>query len=168
MPQTLGPGWSHINAQEHQRYLHKLGNLSITFDNSALGNLAFNEKKRKLAELSRVRLNHILLEYESFGPEQIRDRARRLLDRFFEAYDVFSDAGDSSEPGASGSVSISPQKWLDKVRGEYSPSELADIPFAKYWSEICTHLKIPVGQNSAHRVLENWLDSHRPHWPSSW
>lgn len=168
MPQTLGPGWTHINEQDHQRYLHKLGNLSITFDNSTLSNLGFDEKKRKLAELSRVLLNHMLLEYESFGPEQIRDRAGRLLDRFFEAYAVLSDGADYSEPGVAAPVSMTPQKWLDKVRSKHNPLELNDLLIAKYWSDICGHMIIPVGQNSAHRALENWLENHRPHWPSSW
>ena len=168
MPQTLGQGWTQINEKDHQRYLHKLGNLSITFDNAKLSNLSFSEKKKKLTELSRVRLNHMLLAYESFGPEQIRDRAGRLLDRFFEAYAVFSDGADYSEREASATVNIFPQKWLDKVRGTYNPSELAGFPVAQYWSEICAHLNVPVGKNSAHRALENWLENYRPHWPSSW
>jgi hypothetical protein len=115
-----------------------------------------------------VRLNQMLLEYASFGPVQIRDRAGRLLDRFFEAYAVFSDGADYSEPGVSASVSISPQKWLDKVRSKHNPPELSGFPIAKYWSDICGHMNIPVGQSSAHRALENWLENHRPHWPSSW
>jgi hypothetical protein len=168
MPQTLGQGWTHINEQDHQRYLHKLGNLSITFDNATLSNLSFAEKKKKLAELSRVRLNHMLLEYESFGPEQIRDRAERLLDRFFESYAVFSEGVDYSEPEITAAVSISPQQWLDKVRSKRNPPELIDFPVAKYWSDICSHMNIPVGKKSAHLVLENWLENHRPHWPSSW
>jgi hypothetical protein len=81
---------------------------------------------------------------------------------------VFSDGADYSEPEASATVNIFPQKWLDKVRGTYNPSELAGFPVAQYWSEICAHLNVPVGKNSAHRALENWLENYRPHWPSSW
>lgn len=47
MPQTLTKAWSeHIAPEEHQRYLHTLGNLSVTGYNSELSNKSFAEKKR--------------------------------------------------------------------------------------------------------------------------
>jgi hypothetical protein len=165
MPQTLGAAWQGISDHEHQRHLHKLGNLSITFDNAALGNLGFPEKKCRLAELSRVRLNQMLLDYESFGPEEIRDRATRLLDRFFAAYNIPAETvGHDND--ISDKPSMSPQQWLNKVRGDTAP-ELAALPFANTWSAICKHLLIPVGQDSAHRRLQIWIEIHRPTWPST-
>jgi hypothetical protein len=88
MPQTLNQNWPAISETMHQRYLHTLGNLSITFDNQGLSNKGFSEKKRLLAEKSRIRLNQMLLDYEVFDEKAITDRAFRIIDRFFEHYGI--------------------------------------------------------------------------------
>ena len=44
MPQTLSADWSHIRPEEHEEYLHTLGNLSVTGYNSELSNKSFAEK----------------------------------------------------------------------------------------------------------------------------
>jgi len=104
MPQTLPPdGWQ-ISEENHERYLHTLGNLSITFDNQGLGNKAFAEKKTMLLKQSRITLNQMLSDYEVFDEKAICDRSLKLLDMFAAAYglkiepdvEVF-DAIDDSE-----------------------------------------------------------------------
>ncbi|MBU1001931.1 MAG: DUF262 domain-containing HNH endonuclease family protein [Proteobacteria bacterium] len=89
MPQTLSPEWK-IPKDVHERYLHTLGNLSITLDNQGLSNKSFVEKKKILSDVSRINLNKLLLGYETFGEEEIRDRALKLLNVFIDAYGIKS------------------------------------------------------------------------------
>jgi hypothetical protein len=164
----LGAGWSYVTAEEHQRWLHNLGNLSITFDNATLGNGSFGEKRRMLAERSRVRLNQMLLDYETFGPAEIQDRSRKLLERFFESYEL-PDTPWLAGPGftANAPFSLTPQSWLEEVRRKFHADEFVGFPIARYWSEICSHLGIDVGGNSARRALEAWRSTHKPSWPTT-
>jgi hypothetical protein len=166
MPQRLSSAWSQISERDHQRYLHKLGNLSITFDNASLGNVGFDEKKDKLAKLSRVRLNQMLLEYASFGPQEIQDRSTRLLEQFFEAYDLFDEHG-AEEESEDLDNKVTPQQWIEMVRKQGEAPELVGLSFAVSWKAVCNHLDIPVGQDSAHRRLEKWRCLNRPMWPTS-
>ncbi len=85
MPQTLTPEWQ-VSDENHERYLHTLGNLSITFDNQGLGNKSFKEKREVLLRKSRISLNQLLLDYDKFDESSIRDRSLRLLDKFAIAY----------------------------------------------------------------------------------
>jgi len=94
MPQALPPGWP-ISKENHERYLHTLGNLSITFDNQGLGNKNFNEKKEILIKKSRINLNRLLMKYDKFDESSIRDRSLSLLDMFVKAYEV-NTAQDAS------------------------------------------------------------------------
>jgi hypothetical protein len=48
LPQTMDQGgyWAQrFTPEEHKRYVHDIGNLTLTFDNSALGNKSFPAKK---------------------------------------------------------------------------------------------------------------------------
>ena len=155
-----------MSAEEHERYLHNFGNLSITFDNATLGNHGFLEKRQLLADRSRVRRNQMLLDYETFGPEEIRDRCARLVERFFEAYEVPDLPWASSVHPHNAGIDMSPQQWLDNVRARCAPPELVGVPVAKFWSDICAHLDIHVGGNSARRALDRWRAEQRPNWPS--
>lgn len=86
MPQTLSPEWSDIGNEEHKEYLHTLGNLTLTFDNSKLSNLGFNEKKQILKDKSKLSMNVELAEYPNFGIEAKKERTNSLLDKFFKEY----------------------------------------------------------------------------------
>jgi hypothetical protein len=87
MPQTLDPDkWSYISRDDHEKYLHTLGNLTLTFDNQKLSNMGFTEKKRILHEKSRIKMNNKLIEYDEFDIPQIEDRASSLLDLFLKEY----------------------------------------------------------------------------------
>jgi hypothetical protein len=88
MPQSLPPdGWP-ISKENHERFLHTLGNLSITFDNQGLSNKPFHEKKELLRQRSRIRLNDLLLDYNKFDEIEICDRSLKILDMFVKTYDV--------------------------------------------------------------------------------
>jgi hypothetical protein len=87
MPQSLpSDGWEDISVANHEKYLHTLGNLSITFDNQNLSNKSFTEKKKILAEKSRINLNQNLLKYENFDEKAIQSRSLELLNIFVNAY----------------------------------------------------------------------------------
>ncbi len=106
MPQTLTSAW-HVSADEHERYLHTLGNLSLTFDNQGLSNKSFKEKKEILQRKSRINLNQLLLDYDTFDTSAIRDRSLRLLNMFATTYGLKdSPENETFEMEDVGEVSI--------------------------------------------------------------
>ncbi len=86
MPQTLTEEWEKDlgeNFQEiHDKYLHTIGNLTLTGYNSEYSNKSFQEKKgmEKGFKNSPLRLNQSLRDLESFGEEEIKKRANDLAD----------------------------------------------------------------------------------------
>ena len=88
VPQTLNEQWNYISKEEHDKYLHTLGNLSITFNNQNLSNKGFSEKKSILINTSRITLNNILLEYDIFDVNDIKHRANKLLTLFTNEFGI--------------------------------------------------------------------------------
>ncbi|GHS00151.1 hypothetical protein JP0112_08190 [Helicobacter pylori] len=86
MPQTLTEEWKRDlgeNFQEiHDKYLHTIGNLTLTGYNPEYSNRSFQEKKgmEKGFKNSPLRLNQGLKGLESFGEEEIEKRANDLAD----------------------------------------------------------------------------------------
>lgn len=81
MPQTLSADWNYINPEEHEQYLHTLGNLSVTGYNSELSNKSFKEKQDIIRENSKaVILNSDVIDKDSWGIIDIQARAKRLAD----------------------------------------------------------------------------------------
>ncbi|GAA8007106.1 DUF262 and DUF1524 domain-containing protein [Helicobacter pylori] len=87
MPQKLTEEWERDlgeNFQEiHNKYLHTIGNLTLTGYNQEYGNKSFQEKKgmENGFENSPLRLNQSLRGSESsFGEEEIKKRANDLAD----------------------------------------------------------------------------------------
>ncbi|UOR90945.1 DUF262 and DUF1524 domain-containing protein [Helicobacter pylori] len=71
------------NFQEiHDKYLHTIGNLTLTGYNSTYSNKSFQEKQgmEKGFKNSPLRLNQGLRDLESFGEEEIKKRANDLAD----------------------------------------------------------------------------------------
>ncbi len=79
MPQKLTGDWN-ITKEEHQDYLHTLGNLTLTGDNSSLSNKSFVDKKNLLMEYKHIKMNEEILEFEEFNINQIKLRTKRLGD----------------------------------------------------------------------------------------
>ena len=81
MPQELPEGWKASlgpkHAEIHDKYLHTIGNLTLTVDNSELGNKEFESKRLIYAE-SRIRLTRNLLKYEKWGEDEMNRRAEEL------------------------------------------------------------------------------------------
>ncbi len=86
MPQELTEEWERDlgeNFQEiHDKYLHTIGNLTLTGYNSKYSNKSFQEKQgmEKGFKDSPLRLNQGLRDLESFGEEEIKKRANVLAD----------------------------------------------------------------------------------------
>ncbi|TPH51925.1 DUF262 and DUF1524 domain-containing protein [Helicobacter pylori] len=86
MPQTLTPEWERDlgeNFKEiHDKYLHTIGNLTLTGYNPEYSNKSFQEKQgmEKGFKDSPLRLNQGLRDLKSFGEEEIEKRANDLAD----------------------------------------------------------------------------------------
>ncbi|MFH1632313.1 MAG: DUF262 domain-containing protein [bacterium] len=83
MPQTLTREWRNTlgeNWQEiHNKYLHTLGNLSLTAKNSELSNNSFEDKQQIDFQTSRLKLNFKLDNLIKWNEDEILSRARTLI-----------------------------------------------------------------------------------------
>ncbi|AGT73795.1 hypothetical protein HPSA20_0557 [Helicobacter pylori SouthAfrica20] len=84
MPQSLTPKWEEDLGENfetiHEKYLHTIGNLTLTGYNSKYGNNSFQEKRdmEKGFKQSSLQLNQSLKKLEPFGEKEILDRASDL------------------------------------------------------------------------------------------
>ena len=85
MPQTLNALWQHElggdYADVHACWLHRLGNLTLTTENSELSNRPFAEKKQFFKRSDLKLLNSYLLQCEHWTERQIEERSRQLVQR---------------------------------------------------------------------------------------
>ncbi|WQR78055.1 DUF262 and DUF1524 domain-containing protein [Helicobacter pylori] len=92
MPQTLDPEWERDLGENfqaiHDKYLHTIGNLTLTGYNQEYSNNSFQEKRdmEKGFKQSPLRLNQSLRGLEVFGEEQIKKRANDLADWALEIW----------------------------------------------------------------------------------
>ncbi|WP_154410602.1 DUF262 and DUF1524 domain-containing protein [Helicobacter pylori] len=86
MPQTLMEEWERDLGENfqaiHDKYLHTIGNLTLTGYNHEYSNKSFQEKRdmEKGFKDSPLRLNQGLRDLKSFGEEEIKKRANDLAD----------------------------------------------------------------------------------------
>ncbi|WRG30232.1 DUF262 and DUF1524 domain-containing protein [Helicobacter pylori] len=86
MPQTLTEEWERDLGENfqaiHDKYLHTIGNLTLTGYNEKYSNNSFQEKRdmEKGFKQSSLRLNQSLKNLESFGEKEIEKRANDLAD----------------------------------------------------------------------------------------
>ncbi|WQV85776.1 DUF262 and DUF1524 domain-containing protein [Helicobacter pylori] len=86
MPQTLTEEWERDLGENfqaiHDKYLHTIGNLTLTGYNKEYNNKPFKEKRdmEKGFKQSPLRLNQSLRDLKVFGEEQIKKRANDLAD----------------------------------------------------------------------------------------
>ena len=98
MPQTLSADWIHIRPEDHEEYLHTLGNLSVTGYNSELSNKSFSEKQDIIRENSKaVILNSDVLDKENWTVADIQARAKRLAEIVLTRYKIDRVLDDSIE-----------------------------------------------------------------------
>ncbi|NHA73578.1 DUF262 domain-containing protein [Helicobacter pylori] len=86
MPQTLNLEWERDLGENfqaiHEKYLHTIGNLTLTGYNQEYSNNSFQEKRdmEKGFKQSPLKLNQSLKDLESFGEKEIEKRANDLAD----------------------------------------------------------------------------------------
>ncbi|EMG84693.1 hypothetical protein HMPREF1393_00018 [Helicobacter pylori GAM103Bi] len=86
MPQTLTPKCEEDLGENfeaiHEKYLHTIGNLTLTGYNAEYSNKSFQEKRdmEKGFKQSSLKLNQNLKDLESFGEKEIEKRANDLAD----------------------------------------------------------------------------------------
>jgi len=82
MPQNLTPHWQQELGENYQqvwaKYLHTLGNLTLTAYNSELGNKSFADKKSILNQ-SPLKLNQMFRDFENWNENSINKRAEILI-----------------------------------------------------------------------------------------
>ncbi|PDW88269.1 DUF262 and DUF1524 domain-containing protein [Helicobacter pylori] len=92
MPQTLTPKWQRDLGENfqaiHEKYLHTIGNLTLTGYNSEYRDKPFKEKRdmEKGFKQSPLRLNQSLKDLEVFGEKEIEKRANDLADWALEIW----------------------------------------------------------------------------------
>lgn len=84
--QELGPDWQAM----HARYLHTIGNLTLTGYNSEYSDLPFLKKRNREDGFahSPIRLNESLAKLEHWNEEEIRKRAAALADRAVKIWPI--------------------------------------------------------------------------------
>ncbi|WP_187854377.1 DUF262 and DUF1524 domain-containing protein [Helicobacter pylori] len=86
MPQTLNKEWERDLGENfkaiHEKYLHTIGNLTLTGYNAEYSNNSFREKRdmEKGFKQSSLKLNQSLKDLEPFGEKEIEKRASDLAD----------------------------------------------------------------------------------------
>ena len=93
LPQTLNEVWLHElgeNAEDiWSKYVHTLGNLTITGYNSELGQKSFNDKKSIIKNHSKAnKLNESIISASNWSLEEIINRAMKLADRLLEIFHI--------------------------------------------------------------------------------
>ncbi len=92
MPQILTKEWKNSLGttfpEIHSKYLHVLGNLTLTGYNSKLSNKSFVEKQTMENGFkdSRLYLNKYLAEVSKWGEEEIKERHKMLVERFCKIF----------------------------------------------------------------------------------
>lgn len=92
MPQTLTESWEAelgSNFEEvHEKYLHVIGNLTLSGYNSELSNESFSTKKKYYSK-SNFELNKDLVKYNTWDEQAITDRTEKLYEKFILAWPYF-------------------------------------------------------------------------------
>ena len=89
MPQTLSQEWQKELGENwretHRKYLHTIGNLTLTGYNSEMGNEPFTEKKKKFIE-SGLNLNAYIHKQTHWTEKEIRERSNILTKRALQIW----------------------------------------------------------------------------------
>lgn len=151
MPQTLTDEWkAHLGSDwstVHDLYLHTIGNLTLTGDNSGLSNSPFAEKRRRFAE-SHLELNGYFQTVHQWRLADIEQRAVALTERAIQCWPSF---GDTAEAVLDGNVVTGTTPNSVTVLGVTTP--------VKTWREVLsTTLEILAAHDQARfqTVLEQY------------
>lgn len=85
-PQTPTQIWRDLVGNDYEElesnYIHTFGNLSLTGQNSTLGNKPFNEKIELLLEKGSLKLNEYFTNMTTWGIKEIKERSAYLAHQF--------------------------------------------------------------------------------------
>ncbi|MDE0508349.1 MAG: DUF262 domain-containing HNH endonuclease family protein, partial [Gammaproteobacteria bacterium] len=89
--EDISPAWQEMlgdNADEiHAKYLHTLGNLTLSGYNQELGAKSFQDKQTVYADIgSNLELNKYILKQDQWTEAEITERASHLTERFIEIW----------------------------------------------------------------------------------
>lgn len=103
MPQTLSKSWRDMLGngynEIHEKYLHTIGNLSVTGYNSKYSNEPFEKKKELMKEYKTnvIRLNEFILNSDKWGKDEIEARANNISDIIIKIYSYPENIDQSIE-----------------------------------------------------------------------
>ena len=106
MPQTLTPSWQRSlepNADEkHSKWLHTIGNLTLTAYNSKYSNRSFQEKLNMHNGFmeSKLALNSFVMQCGNWGESEIEQRAKQLVERAAKRWPMIVTSFTPSKPVA--------------------------------------------------------------------
>jgi uncharacterized protein with ParB-like and HNH nuclease domain len=144
MPQTLSDWWrAHLGAEaeaDHETYVHRLGNLTLTAYNGELSNAPFT-KKREIFRVSQIEMNRYFNQRETWNGAEIEARSEALAERLLSIYpylfgtDTPTDETDGITGSKPRSVHILGQHfpantWVDVL--ERTLNVLADLEAEKF------------------------------------
>lgn len=93
MPQTMTTEWLQEvggDSSKYLTYLHTIGNLTLTADNSMLSNSNYMKKREILNEKSRCKLNNYFKTVDSWSYNSIENRAEELYNIVSEIWNINS------------------------------------------------------------------------------
>lgn len=95
MPQTLNEQWKNEIGNDwkiiHEKYLHTIGNLTLTGYNSNLGNKPFSEKKEILQENSNISWNRNICAYDQWNERSIIANTENMTNLFISIFPDISN-----------------------------------------------------------------------------
>ncbi|WRG37375.1 DUF262 and DUF1524 domain-containing protein [Helicobacter pylori] len=147
MPQSLTLEWKRDLGENfqaiHEKYLHTIGNLTLTGYNKEYNNKPFKEKRdmEKGFKQSPLRLNQSLRDLEVFGEKEILDRASGLADLALKIW-------------------VSPKTLgSDKSKKEKEVYDLNSYKFSPYSRELFDILREGI-KNLDERITENFMKAY--------
>ncbi len=153
MPQTLGESWKeHLGStweEDHEQFLHTLGNLTLTNYNAELSNAPYVEK-RKLFATSHVELNRHFEVVERWTAEEIEHRSEVLTDLALSLWPYFGMPYGDAEADTPEDLRVTGKvPRLLKIRGEERP--------VQSWVDVAFHTMetiAKIGDDEFSRVAE--------------
>lgn len=88
MPKKINKDWNFIDEDSHGKYLHRIGNLTLTGYNSEMSNKSFLEKKKAGFNESPLRLNAYLQKVEKWDIEEIEKRGKELAKKMLNIWEI--------------------------------------------------------------------------------
>ena len=104
MPQHLSPEWraalGDTAEEDHRRYLHRIGNLTLTGYNSEMSDDAFDKKRERLAS-SNLAMNRDIADHASWGPREITARGQEIAEHALNIWGGPADTRHAHQDEAS-------------------------------------------------------------------